>query len=398
MRVLFIPGYRYPASLDEPLTSGDLRYTFNVSRAMARAGHEVAVLTRRGPGDPVEQRLDGVSIHRYRSGLRGLFPSSFDISIGRARAFRQLSTHADVVVANSPLTLELLGRPRNPLVYICSGLEDARNYGRSVREIAQWAGLKLLRDPFKRATWARSRRVNTTAEAEVGTLERMGVPAPKITAIGPGVEIERYNPESGASAAMIRERLGLAPNGGQRIVLSVSRFTPAKGLLETLRGFALLRASRQDVVLVLVGVRQSHRRDYLEQVEREIHQLGLESHVIVEQDIPEALLPSYYSAADVVSVFSIGYDPLPTVIIESMSCGTPVVATSFPPRQQFITHNETGMMVGEGAVGEWARAVDQLLANEALARRIRDAALDTVRERFDMNRVASQYIALFNTL
>lgn len=396
MRVLFLPGYRYPASLREPLTCGDLRYSFNLSRALVRAGMEVSVLSRARDGDPSHATLDGVHIVRYASELNALFSTSFDMSLQRARLFRSLADQADVVIANSPLSLELLHEVPCPLVYVCSGLEDAKNYSLTISEMVQRIGLKALRDPLKKSTWRRADRVNTTAVAEAATLRRMGVHPRQITTIGPGVEIERYSPLSNSAVQELRSRL----TGGalhKPLILAVGRFTPAKGLLPTLHAFAALR-EHLDAVLVLVGVSHSHRAGYLRSVLTCIRELGLIDAVRVEEDVPEVDLPIYYSAADVTSAFSVGYDPLPTTIIESMSCGTPVVSTDFATRHQFIAHEATGILVPEADGQAWVAWTMRLLQDAALSRRIGTAALANVREEFDMNLVAAHYIDMFRSV
>ena len=399
MRILLLPGYRYPASLEEPLTCGDLRNTFNLSRALARAGHEVVVLSRRGRGDPAAQRLDGVAIRRYRGELARIFPTSFDISPRRARLFRELCRRADAIVASTPLSLELLtsASKHPPLIYVCSGLEDTRNYGASAGEKVQGIGIRLLRDPAKRATWARAARVNTTAELEAVTLVRMGVPVERILTIGPGVELERYQP---ASAAAVRDVANILPARarGRPIVLSVSRFTPAKGIVETIGAFARLRERVPDAFLLLVGVRHSHRADYPQQVRLAIASRGLDDHVGIVEDVPETRLPACYSAAGVTSVFSVGYDPLPTTIIESMACGTPVVATDFPTRAQMIESGQDGVLVPENDGRAWASAVERILRDEQYAAALRDRALARVRDQFDMNRVAQRYLQALTTV
>jgi glycosyltransferase involved in cell wall biosynthesis len=126
--------------------------------------------------------------------------------------------------------------------------------------------------------------------------------------------------------------------------------------------------------------------------------MGLEHDVAIRESVPESVLPVFYSAADVTSVFSIGYDPLPTVMIESMACGTPVVATEMPTRAQVITNGENGLMVPENDEGAWVAAVERLIADARFAERIREAALARVRERFDMDRVAAQYLELYRSL
>lgn len=398
MRVLVLPGYRYPASLDEPLTCGDLRNSFNLSRALVRAGASVTVVSRRAADDPASQTFDGVVVRRYRPELDRVFRTSFDISARRRRLFRALAREADVVVASTPLTLELITRIRPPMVYVCSGLEDIRNYGASRSESIQGIGIRLLRDPAKHRSWARAARVNTTAELEADTLYRLGVPRERILTIGPGVEIERYAPVGPEAVRALRSTVLPASAHDRPIVLSVSRFTPAKGILETVSAFARLRARRPDVFLLLVGVRHSHRSDYFERVRRAVATHGLQDDAAIIENLPESALPACYSAAGVTTVFSVGYDPLPTTIIESMACGTPVVATDFAPRAQMITANVNGVLVPERDETQWAATVERILGDAAYAQRLRDAGLARVRKQFDMNDVARRYLEAFRVL
>jgi glycosyltransferase involved in cell wall biosynthesis len=133
-------------------------------------------------------------------------------------------------------------------------------------------------------------------------------------------------------------------------------------------------------------------------VQRTIETLGLSAHVAVRENVPELRLPLYYALADVTSVFSVGYDPLPTVMIESMSCGTPVVSTRSDTRTQVIDDGETGLMVPEKDEAAWVSAVERLLDDGAFANRVRSAGLARAQTQFDANRVARQFMELFASL
>ena len=396
MNILYIPGYRYPASLIEPLTCGDLRYSFNLSRGLARRGVSVTVLSRRTNGDPTEAELDGVRILRYQSNLQRIFSTSFDISLSRAALFRKLLKQTNLVICNSPLSLELCRKLSVPLVYICSGLEDIKNYSHSPKEVLSFFGIKLLRDPCKKFTWKKAAFVNTTAEQEDQTLHHLGVPIAKIRTIGPGVETSRYCVQPDNAKHELRTSLGLQKN--EKLIISVSRFTPAKGLLETLRGFATLHKQRNDVRLLLIGVHHSHADTYFQSVLEEIKQLGIVDKVLIRENVPEEQLPLYYGLARVSSVFSVKYDPLPTVLIESMACGVPVVSTHYPTRTQIITDQVDGVFVPEGQIYQWVASIQKILDDDAWHHKLQLAGLEKIRAKFDVDRVVDQYMELFQTL
>lgn len=392
MNILYVPGYRYPVSLDEPLTSGDLRYSFNLSRALARMGHQVSIVSRGHEGDPEFHVLDGVKIFRYRSELSRVFSTSFDISMNRFRLFSDLAKKSDLIVCNSPLTLELFLKKHKPDLYICSGLEDKKNYGLSLSEIAGKIGLRLLRDPLKMATWKRSRIVNTTAEKEQKTLEFLKVPTEKIRTIGPGVEVQRYYPQPQKTVLQLREANHDLVNSNSKIVLSVARFTPAKGLLETIRGFEQLCLTEADVLLFIVGVQHSHSRTYRRVVVDTVASSEFKDRIRIFENVAEYKLPIFYSAARVCSVFSVGYDPLPTVIVESMSCGTPVVATDFETRKQLIQNRVNGYLIKEGDVDAWVETVRILLRDDTLHKNLSEAGLKRVKSDFDMDSICKKHL------
>jgi glycosyltransferase involved in cell wall biosynthesis len=392
MNVLYIPGYRYPADLSEPISCGDLRYSFNLARALARKEVNVTVISRGRHGERAHATSGSVRILRYQSGLRRIFGTSFDISWGRCKLYRRLAPKADFVICSSPLSLELPVKHCGPLIYICSGLEDVRNYALSLSESFAYCGIKMLRDPCKRLSWRKATVVNTTARLEESMLSRW-VPPAKIATIGPGVELERYFPQRNKDLEVLKQRLGIPRHRWRdKFILCVGRLTPAKGILETVKGFQLLARERDDLHLLIVGVHHSHSSSYYGKVLQEIARSDLPDRITMQEDVPEEELPRYYSLARLCSVFSVGYDPLPTVIIESLSCGTPVVATYFDTRKQMIADGVNSLFVPEGDIRAWSHAVKRLLDDDEFYESIRRAGIATVKQKFDMNRVAEQYL------
>lgn len=388
MKILFLPGYRYPNSLNEPLTCGDLRYSFTLSRTFAKMGHEVTVLTRREGTDPEQSTLDGVKIYRYKSELAKVFGTSFDISANRARLFKKLQKQADLVICNSPLSLEHLQKIDAPIIYVASGLEDVKNYSLKPKEALGFLAIKLLRDPAKKLTWCKSRLVNTTAKFEDATLKKWGVQSSRIGTITSGVDAERFCPANLNSVKILREKLKIGQN--DQIILSVSRFTPAKGIIETIRAFEQLKLP--DAKLVIVGVQHSHDGSYYQEMLKTIKSSGCKNKIVLKQNVPDKNLPLYYSMADVVSVFSKGYDPLPTTIVEAMACGAPVVSTYYKTREQFIEDGHTGVFVEEKNIQDWVNKVKKLLDDDKLRGAISKNAITKVKKEFDFKKIAQEYL------
>lgn len=129
-----------------------------------------------------------------------------------------------------------------------------------------------------------------------------------------GVDAERFAPGSQEDA---RRRLGL--DAGGEVVLVVGHLIERKDPLLALRAFRA--AKRERARLVFVG------RGPLEgDVRREASELGLAGRVELMGERPPEELADWYRAADLLLLTS-SREGRPNVVLEALSCGTPVLAT-----------------------------------------------------------------------
>lgn len=84
----------------------------------------------------------------------------------------------------------------------------------------------------------------------------------------------------------------------------------------------------------------------------------------------QELLPQIYSSANV-TIHSSRYEGFANVVMESMSCGTPVISYKTPGIGDLIIHNETGIIVEEFDNTHMARAIIRLLTNKELYNKIK---------------------------
>jgi glycosyltransferase involved in cell wall biosynthesis len=68
-------------------------------------------------------------------------------------------------------------------------------------------------------------------------------------------------------------------------------------------------------------------------------------------------------------------DPCPTVAIEAMASGVPLIASRVGGLPDLVAHGETGLLVEPGNSGELARALMTLHEDADLAGRMREAAV-----------------------
>jgi glycosyltransferase involved in cell wall biosynthesis len=205
------------------------------------------------------------------------------------------------------------------------------------------------------------------------TIERVGVPAAKLETIHYGLD--------GPPAAWGTNPPDAVPEGA-RIVLSVSRLTPQKGIDVAIRALPSLPG----VVLVVLG--EGPERASLEALARE---LGVESRVFLPGRVPDVAAwlsrASAYVQPSRWEGFGLG-------VLEAMVCGLPVVATNVSSLPELVVDGDTGVLVPPGDSAALARGIERALDEPALG----EAGADRARREFSVARMADRTASLYATL
>lgn len=161
----------------------------------------------------------------------------------------------------------------------------------------------------------------------------------KIKVIYNGTNLELFQPSQ--QREVIQQKLQIEP--GTKIISYVGRFDIQKGIETLLRGFALLNQQIADpVVLLLVGKPMAFRTpeegaNYQQLLQQLAIDLGIENQVRFLPYRPIAETVSIYQVSDVTVLPSLYQEPFGRVIIESMACGTPVVASRMGGIPEILT-------------------------------------------------------------
>jgi glycosyltransferase involved in cell wall biosynthesis len=94
-------------------------------------------------------------------------------------------------------------------------------------------------------------------------------------------------------------------------------------------------------------------------------------------------------------VLSSRSEGLPLSILEAMASGLPVVASSVGGVPEVVVDEETGLLVPPGDPGRLAAAIERLLADPALCRRLGQAGRMRVAEHFDLASVQRVHLDLY---
>jgi glycosyltransferase involved in cell wall biosynthesis len=162
----------------------------------------------------------------------------------------------------------------------------------------------------------------------------------------------------------------------------------AKGVEALVAAAALMRTRAQ---LLLVGDGPDRPR-----VERLARRLGIADRVHVTGFVPHERVPAVLASADLLVLPSF-YEELGTVLVEAMQVGLPTVASRVGGIPEVVEDGVTGLLVAPRDPAALATAIDTVLSDPQLARRLGANALARAPE-YDLERVGAQVHGLYREL
>lgn len=223
-------------------------------------------------------------------------------------------------------------------------------------------------------------------------IKTMNVSKDKITLIQNGVNTERFSP--GPRPQELIDRHGIA---GKRVILSVGRVVPRKGMDAMVRAMPAIVASVPDAHFIVVG-----EGDYLPTVKVLANECGVSDHVTFAGRVGDDELIQYYRLCE---VFAMPNREMPDgdtegfglVFLEANACGKPVVGGNAGGAVEAVRDGENGLLVDGWSVDSIEKAIIQLLTDDGLYKRIAAQALAVARAA-DSRRVAEEFNALCRRL
>ena len=186
----------------------------------------------------------------------------------------------------------------------------------------------------------------TVSAALKDALVALGAPPDKVTVLRNGVDTALFHPPVDREAA--RRALGVS----RKTLISVGLLIERKGHHHTIQAMTQL----PDFDLMIAG--EGPDRDKLQ---AQIARLGLTDRVRLLGARPHAELPGLYGAADA-SVLASSREGWANVLLESMACGTPVVASNIPGNPEVVRTRAAGLIVRENTPDGIAAGVKALFS------------------------------------
>ena len=220
-----------------------------------------------------------------------------------------------------------------------------------------------------------------------GLIERaieLGLNRYNLSVVYPAVP-SSFDSRDEATRTSWRDALGIRE---PRLIVNVKRLHELAGQTYLLDAFALVRKDRADVRLVICG--SGSLRTALEE---QVTALGIAQHVTFAGLVSNAEVARYAAAADVFALPSL-LEALPTVAVEALASGTPVVSADHPggvELQRIFGDDVT--VVPKRDVPALARALTEALDS---GRRTSVSTHDALTRLFRPDAIAAQYETLYH--
>lgn len=346
-------------------TGGMSVYIRELAREMGRAGHAVDVFTRaHDPADPqvVELGENARVIHLQAGEVERmhklvLYAHLADMACSAERFRKDNDLRYDLVHSHYWLS-GWVGRylrrwwnmPHVGTFHTLGAVKNAIGIGEEEPD---------LRVVSEKEFVTECDRIVALTESEGRDLVRYyGADPERVGVVACGVNLSLFRRMDRQAA---RRHLGL---NGNSVALFVGRIEPLKGVDRLLQAMPALQSER-DLSLVIVGGDEDSRAE-MERLAGIARSLEIQGSVSFAGPVEHEDLPLYYSAADVCVVPS-HYETFGLVALESLACGTPVVATRVGGMDSVVHHGENGYLVEDNSPARLADGIAAVVAARGIS-------------------------------
>lgn len=349
-------------------------HRLDLAKAAIKAGFHVSVVTRvRAHGEAI--RRAGIHLIPFEISRRAINPWSEAWVVARlARIYRRMRPDIVHHVALKPVLYGAMAARIAGTRHVISALAGMgwlfAASSRTARMVRPVVCLLL--------SWLLSRgRIIVQNLDDAALISNLGIPRAKIALIrGSGVDLDRFQPYPEPSRVPV--------------VLLHSRMLREKGIGEFVQAARLLCHRGIKARFVLAGSPDpgnpaSIPRENLE----EWHRSGVVEWWGHRDDIQDVLrrvhlvcLPSYREG-------------LPKSLLEAAAAGRPIVTTDVPGCREIVSDGDNGLLVPARQVTPLADAMERLLCDAALRRRMGERGRARVENEFSLNRVIGDTLNLY---
>ncbi len=358
-----------------PPREGIGNYVFNLSRKIIEKGHEITLITRGGLVGKIEH-FENIKI------FKPVFIPCYPLHVHFHKIFVEKlvkKIDPDILNIHTPLA-PTVNKLKLPIITTVHSSMKAKI--RNFEPIGLFYHLSIYQMEIscilEQELFKSSDLVTTVSKSVANDLhEDYGIQEEIIKVIYNGVDekffIPKYNKNNGV--------------GYERYILSVGRLDNGKGLFDLIECGKYICNRYSDINFIIAGDGALR-----EKLRDRIKKLGLEDRFIFKGHISKkSELVKLYQNATIFAMPS-HYEGLPTVILEAMSCGLPIVATAVSGNLDLISSGKNGILIPPKSPERMAEAISILLDDNNLSKKLGNTARKTIEEHYTWEIISNKFI------
>ena len=357
------------------------RVTFNISKGLAKLGHELTIIDVKGG----KKEIEGIKFERIwapkikRLGKVSLVLTELFFAFLALLKARRLREKVDVFHVHTSICGFVFcffkGLLNKPVVYTSYNPD----WSLPISELLTPSRLMLEIESFC-IKWADA-VIATSDGARKGMSKIKG----EISMIHNFVDAELFSPKYGDE---FKRKLDVKGP----MVLFVGKLTPAKGVEYLLKAAKEVVEKKPEAKFVLVGP-VSFLEEGKNPWDELRSELDLEKNVIFTGGVSFKKLLEAYSSADIFVLPSLK-EAFSTVVLEAMSFRLPIVASRIPGISEAVSP-ENGILVGKRNIKQLSNAILRLLENKKERVKMGENSRKKIIEEFTIERAAKLHLKAY---
>ena len=404
MRIMLISDHADPlAEVGSKEAGGQNIYVFYLSKFLSRQGIYVDVFTRWDKKNKKEivQVNKFFRVIRVKAGPKRYMPRDLffncvsEFSQNVLKRMKRDRVSYDVMHCNywfsGMIGLKLKRKLKIPMLYVFHSIGKVRFEAlKNLKLQKKDYGFFQKRNKFEKKIVEECDFVVSTSPVEKKIIQKtFGIPAQKIKFISIGIDDKIFYRQRGGRLSKKLKSLVL----GRKIVLYVGRIEWRKGIGTLLYAFRETLKKFPRARLFIVGggktkAAQALDKNEVERLKNITRELALEKSVFFLGPHKQKELNAFYNLADVCVVPSY-YEPFGIVPIESMACGTPVVASRIGGLQYTVEDGKTGLLAKVRDYKDLSLKINGVISKDKSF--FSNACVDRIEKHFSWEQIAEQY-------
>lgn len=355
-------------------------YVYNLSKNLIKNGHEVILITRGSFNKTQREIIEGIEV--IKAPFIPIYPIYIHVhGIFVNKVFKSLESEIDLVHVHTPLppliksSVPIITTVHTPML-----TDNQYIKIRSIYSLFSKISARFISYPLEMKHIQASDVVMTVSKSIAQELREYHLNPDEVLVVGNCIDEKFFFPKKRKS------------QNDKKYILFAGSMDREKGLFDLVDCGRYICSERSDISFILAG----SGRD-LNKLKRKARKAGLQDRFKFLGQVEKDQLVKLYQNATLFVLPSY-HEGLPTVLLEAMSCGLPVIATDVRGNRDVISDGENGILVPQRAPKKLAEAIRNLLDDEKTKKTLSENARKTIEEKYTWDAVSSKFLRCYESL